>query len=213
MVLAAAEARDGAVHPVYVRAGLAWEAAEREAVRRLLDAEPFRDFAPLVELTFTVRDLYPESHWALRGEPPGYDTPDEDVYLTGRNVALLTKTAVHCARRGIHRIAIGTLAGNPFPDATGEFLSAMAHALSLGLAHEIAIDAPFAAKSKADVIRLGLDLHVPFELTLSCMKPKDGRHCGRCSKCRERLDAFREAGVTDPAAYAHTSGHESGIRG
>jgi 7-cyano-7-deazaguanine synthase len=43
---------------------------------------------------------------------------------------------------------------------------------------------------------------VPLELTLSCMNPKDDRHCGQCSKCRERRDAFNEAGVADPTTYA-----------
>jgi len=51
------------------------------------------------------------------------------------------------------------------------------------------------------VIRKGVELGVPLELTLSCMQPKDGLHCGRCSKCRERRDAFHEAGVADPTAY------------
>ena len=54
---------------------------------------------------------------------------------------------------------------------------------------------------KADVIRLGAELGVPLELTLSCMKPVDGMHCGRCSKCRERRDGFLEAGVADPTLY------------
>ena len=55
---------------------------------------------------------------------------------------------------------------------------------------------------KSDVIRLGVELGVPLELTLSCMNPQEGRHCGRCSKCRERRDAFIEAGVDDPTIYA-----------
>ena len=68
----------------------------------------------------------------------------------------------------------------------------------------IEIEAPFAALHKADVIRKGIALGVPLELTLSCMQPKDGLHCGRCSKCRERRDAFSEAGVDDPTSYRHT---------
>ena len=52
------------------------------------------------------------------------------------------------------------------------------------------------------MIRLGATLGVPLELTLSCMQPVDGLHCGRCSKCRERRDAFTEAGVDDPTPYA-----------
>lgn len=202
-VLAAAELRTARVHPIYVSAGLAWEGEEQRALDRLLAGPPFAGHAaPLARLAFSVDDVYPASHWALRGEPPAFDTPDEDVYLTGRNVVLLSKAAIHCAQQRIGRIAIGPLAGNPFPDATPEFFDTMARALSLGLAHAIEIAAPFAGLHKADVIRLGVELGVPLELTLSCMNPRDGLHCGRCSKCRERRDAFAEAGVADPTRYA-----------
>jgi 7-cyano-7-deazaguanine synthase len=78
----------------------------------------------------------------------------------------------------------------------------MARALSLGLGARIAIEAPYAQLHKADVIRIGAGLQVPLELTLSCMQPVNGMHCGRCSKCRERRDAFVEAGVADPTTYA-----------
>lgn len=202
-VLVAAEARTFEVHPVYVSAGLAWEAEERQALERLLCEPPFASsVAPVVELTFTVSDIYPATHWALRGEPPAFDTPDEDVYLTGRNVVLLGKTAIYCAQHGIPRVALGPLAGNPFPDATREFFDAMARALSLGLAHQLEIAAPFAAMHKADVVKLGAALGVPLERTLSCMNPRRGKHCGQCSKCRERRDAFAEAGVEDRTEYA-----------
>jgi len=202
-VLAAAEARSGEVRPIYVSTGLAWERGELAALERLLAAAPFAQrVAPLARLSFTVEDLYPSTHWALRGQPPAFDTPDEDVYLAGRNVVLLSKTAIYCSQHGIGRIALGPLAGNPFPDATPQFFETMARALSLGLAHTIVVEAPFASMEKSDVIRLGVELGVPLELTLSCMNPQDGRHCGRCSKCRERRDAFNEAGVTDPTLYA-----------
>jgi 7-cyano-7-deazaguanine synthase len=201
-VLAAHEARTAVVHPVYVSCGLAWEQPELSAVHRLLAVPPFRNVKALAHLTFTVADLYPPNHWALRGTPPAFDTPDEDVYLTGRNLVLLSKAAIHCAQRGIGRIAIGTLAGNPFPDATTEFFETLARAMSRGLAHEIVIDAPFVQLHKADVIRLGHELGVPLELTLSCMNPRDGLHCGECSKCRERRDAFNDAGIEDPTQYA-----------
>jgi len=202
-VLAASELRESRVHPIFVTAGLAWEREELNALERLLVAPPFVGrVEPLVRLAFSVDDLYPATHWALRGEPPAFDTPDEDVYLTGRNVVLLSKAAIYCAQQGIPRIALGPLAGNPFPDATPEFFTAMARALSLGLAHEIEVVAPFVSMHKPDVVRLGLELGVPLELTLSCMKPRDGLHCGQCSKCRERRDAFIEARVADPTAYA-----------
>jgi 7-cyano-7-deazaguanine synthase len=201
-VLAAAEARHGRIQPIYVSAGLAWEPQELAALHLLLATPPFANLAPLAQLTFTVRDLYPPTHWALRGQPPAFDTPDEDVYLTGRNVILLSKAGIYCVQHGIGRIVIGPLAGNPFPDATPDFFDAMARALSLGLAHDLAVDAPFARKHKSEVIRIGVELGVPLELTLSCMNPQEGRHCGQCSKCRERRDAFMEAGVEDPTVYA-----------
>jgi 7-cyano-7-deazaguanine synthase len=203
VVLAAAEARERHVHPLYIRTGLAWEPEELTALERLLSRQPLAGrLAPLTELDFTVRDLYPATHWALRGTPPAFDTPDEDVYLTGRNVVLLSKAAIYCAQHRIERIALGPLAGNPFPDATSQFFAAMQDALSLGLAHRIEVAAPFASMDKSDVIRLGIDLGVPLELTLSCMNPRQGRHCGQCSKCRERRDAFAEASVNDPTTYA-----------
>lgn len=202
VVLAASEARRAPVQPVYVSSGLAWEDEELAALDRLLATSPLSRLPPLARLTFPVQDLYPPSHWALRGDPPAFDTPDEDVYLVGRNIVLLTKAAIYCARHGIGRIALGPLAGNPFPDATPEFFAAMARALSLGLAHEIVVATPLAWMKKSDVIHLGRELGVPLELTLSCMKPRSGQHCGRCSKCRERRDAFHEAGVEDPTEYA-----------
>jgi len=206
VVLVAHEALAGDVQPIYVSVGLAWEPAERAALARLGDTPVFRArVRRLATLDMTMRDVYPASHWALQGSPPAYDTPDEDVYLAGRNVVLLSKAAVYCAGAGLHRIAIGPLAGNPFPDATPAFFTAMSRALSLGLDHEIEVVAPFAALHKADVVKLGASLGVPLELSLSCMNPRGGLHCGLCSKCRERRDAFDEAGIPDPTTYAAPS--------
>ena len=207
-VLVAHEADAGAVQPVYVSAGLAWEQPEREVVTRLLASPAFNArVRPLALLESPVADIYPSTHWALRGTPPTYNTPDSEVYLAGRNVLLLSKVAVYCSLRAIRRIAVGPLADNPFPDATPEFFAAMAHALSLGLDHRVEIVAPFAALGKPEVITRGTTLGVPWELTLSCMSPVESTHCGRCSKCRERLQAFDAAGVTDPADYVFRPGN------
>jgi 7-cyano-7-deazaguanine synthase len=192
----------GKVAPLYVSVGLAWEQEELAMLDRLLATAAFQNVQPVQALRFDMRDVYPPSHWAIRGEPPGFDTPDEDVYLEGRNIVLLTKAAVFAARASLATIFIGPLAGNPFPDATPEFFGTMSRALTIGLAADIDIAAPFARLHKAEVIALGRSLGVPLELTLSCMQPSNGVHCGRCSKCRERKDAFREAGGADPTTYA-----------
>jgi 7-cyano-7-deazaguanine synthase len=201
------DAERGSVRAIYISVGFAWEAEERAMAARLFASPPFAGVVdPFVELRFDMRDVFPATHWAVRGRPPSFDTPDEDVFLDGRNVILLSKAAVYMSSvlprsPETIRLLLGSLAGNPFPDATPEFFAAMGRALSLGLDAAIEIDAPFASLHKPDVIRRGIDLGVPLELTLSCMQPKNGLHCGRCSKCRERRDAFREAGVEDPTAY------------
>lgn len=201
-VLVGHEADRGPVQPVYVACGLAWELLERDCLDRFLAAASFgQPVHPLVSLHMPVTDTYPPSHWALTGTPPAYDTPDEDVYLLGRNVLLLSKVAVYCALHDLTRIAIGPLAGNPFPDATPVFFAAMGDVLARGLDRPLTIEAPFSTWSKRDVIVRGGELGLPLEHTLSCMNPAQRRHCGRCSKCRERLQAFEAAGLADPAAY------------
>jgi len=221
-VLVADLVQSGPVLPVYVRTGLAWESAELAALDHLFHTSPFTEgVEPLTTVELGMRDVYSPAHWAITGHPPAYDTPDEDVYLAGRNLILLAKAGVVAAGRRLTRIALGPLAGNPFPDATPDFFHAMGQALSLGLNHPVAVLTPFATLSKVDVIRRGVDLGVALEWTMSCMNPglANGRragaqvrqgnpgqppvHCGLCSKCRERRDAFAAAGVDDPTAYAN----------
>lgn len=201
-VLVCEEAARGEVQPIYVSVGLAWESAERAAVAGFLRAAALATVRPLASLSVDMTDVYAANHWARTGAAPAYHTPDEDVYLAGRNIVLLAKAGVFCAAGNIGRLLIGTLDHNPFPDATPEFRDVMARALSLGLAHPLEIGAPYATLSKAAVIRRGMAVNAPMALTLSCMSPSGHTHCGRCSKCRERHDAFLEAGVPDSTAYA-----------
>ena len=200
-MLAADALARGRVRPIHVSVGFAWEDEERAMAARLFAAAPFAGrIDPLVTLAFDMRDVFPASHWAVRGEPPAFDTPDEDVYIHGRNVILASKAAVYLSRAafgepaasGQTRLLIGTLAGNPFPDATPAFFDAMSRAMSLGLEFHFTIATPLSTMHKADVIRLGRTLGVPLELTLSCMNPSGDTPCGRCSKCRERDEAFKE---------------------
>jgi len=205
VLLADEAAGGGTVQPVYVSAGLAWEDGERALVDALLARPPLAGrVRPLVSLAVDMRDLYSAAHWAVTGHPPAYHTPDEDVYLPGRNIVLLVKAGIYCAVAEFDRIVIGTLAHNPFPDATPAFRETLARAISLGVGRPLAIDAPYAETEKEDVIRRGVALGVPFELTLSCMSPAHVTHCGTCSKCRERHDAFLAARVPDPTVYADT---------
>ena len=107
-MLLAEEATRGEVLPVYISAGLAWETAERGAVDAFLESLRTLPFAmaihPLAALSVDMSDIYSAAHWAVVGRPPGYNTPDEDVYLPGRNIVLLSKASVFCATAGADRL-------------------------------------------------------------------------------------------------------------
>ncbi len=88
-----------------------------------------------------------------------------------------------------------------YPDCRHEFTEAVDKALRLADWQELYLWSPFVNRSKADIVRLGDKLGVPFEQTWSCYK--GGRtHCGRCGTCVERREAFYLAGVKDPTKYS-----------
>src|SRR5436190_22603667 len=94
-VLLAEEAAKDTAQPIYVSVGLAWEGAERLATERLLATGMLGpQVKPLVSLSVDMTDVYPAAHWARTGQAPGYHTPDEEVYIPGRNIVLLGKAAV-----------------------------------------------------------------------------------------------------------------------
>lgn len=200
-VLLADLARSALVHPVYVRAGLVWEREERAALGRFLDALASPNVSGVVELTAPAMASIDASHWSVTGQDiPTDEAPDEDTFIPGRNILLLSTVAMWCRGRGVRRIAIGSLGGNPFPDATPEFFESFARSLSLGLGHCVTIEAPYRDRTKSALIAENDDL--PLGLTLTCANPRNGRHCGRCNKCAERQAAFVAAGVDDPTQYA-----------
>jgi len=204
-VLVARELQTGGeVQPVFVRAGMAWEEIEQRSLILYLAAVAAPGLRPLQVLSLPLDDVY-GSHWSLGGPgAPEYDAPDEAVYLPGRNIALLSKTAIYCALNEISRIALGVLSANPFPDATDEFFASCERALSLGLGRPLTIERPFASLHKVDVVRLGGNL--PLDLTFSCVQPAGELHCGDCNKCRERQEGFIEAEVPDRTRYAKQHG-------
>jgi 7-cyano-7-deazaguanine synthase len=194
------------VQPFFVRSGLMWEGEELAAAGRFADAmrcglSHSRDrVRELVVLDLPLSDLYGK-HWSLTGQgTPEADTPDEAVYLPGRNPLLIVKAAVWCQLHGIEELALAVLGSNPFGDATGDFFASFEHALELAGKRPIRVVRPFARKSKREVMQLGRGL--PLELTFSCIAPVEGLHCGRCNKCAERRAAFGLIGAADPTAYA-----------
>ncbi len=88
-------------------------------------------------------------------------------------------------------------AGNAYPDCSEVFNNAMNTAIFEGSGRQLKIEAPFVGMTKADVVKMGLELNVPFELTWSCYEGGD-KPCGTCGTCIDRIKAFEINGVTDP---------------
>lgn len=188
-----------AVTPIYIRTGSAWESVEREYLQRFLDDVRRPSLKPLVTLDQPVADLY-GSHWSLTGDGvPDAETPDEAVFLPGRNVLLLAKALLWCHLNGVPELALAPLAANPFPDATPAFFAAFQDAVNRAVGGRVVVRWPYLHLRKADVIRRGRGL--PLQHTFSCIRPIAGRHCGACNKCAERRRAFADAGVPDPTDY------------
>ncbi len=89
-------------------------------------------------------------------------------------------------------------AGNAYPDCTETFYTSMGNAIFEGSGKECSLEAPFINRNKADVVREGLRLGVPYELTWSCYEGGD-HPCGHCGTCIDRQEAFRANGVEDPS--------------
>ena len=198
-VLVADRARNAEVFPIYVQWGLAWETTEREALQSFLAALNNPNVMSLTLLSVPIGAMYGD-HWSVTGNGvPALGEPDSAVFLPGRNILLIGLAAVWCSTHDVSRIAIGSLDGNPFPDATPEFFHDFTRVLSTGLGHEVRVEAPYRDLHKCEIIKRFSDL--PLELTLTCMAPQGGKHCGHCNKCGERRLAFQQAGVRDRTVY------------
>jgi 7-cyano-7-deazaguanine synthase len=192
--------RRSAVQPLYVRCGLLWETVEEEHLRRYLAALRCPGLRPLHVLHVPVQDLY-GAHWSMTGnDVPDAESPDEAVFLPGRNVLLLSKALLWCHLHDAPALALGTLAGNPFPDATPEFFDALAGVVDQAVGGSVRVLLPYRGLHKVEVMQRGRDL--PLGLSFSCIRPVQSRHCGACNKCAERRAAFAAAGLRDPTVYA-----------
>ncbi len=199
--------------PIYIRSGLRWEDAEIAALKGFLAEVDRPGLESLVLLDEPIADVY-GAHWSTVGEDvPGAESADEAVYLPGRNLLLTVKAAVWCRLRGVHTLALGSLASNPFPDSTPAFFADLEAPAQPGDGGSSAADP--AVRGAAQGRGPGVGRHLPLHLTFSCIDPIEGRHCGRCNKCAERKKGFRDAGMKRPdglsrlnrhAPAAHTAG-------
>lgn len=123
------------------------------------------------------------------------------TYVPFRNGLFLSSAASIALSKDCSVIYYGAhsddAAGNAYPDCSDVFNNAMNQAIYEGSGHHLEIKAPFVKMTKADVVKIGLDLKVPYELTWSCYEGND-QPCGTCGTCIDRQNAFLENGIKDP---------------
>jgi len=143
-------------------------------------------------------------------EEIGADIPV--TYVPSRNLVFLAHASSYAEAIGAEAIYIGVNAidYSGYPDCRPEFIAAFQQVLNVGTkfgveGHPVQIRTPLLHLTKAQIVRLGLELGAPLHLTYSCYtgtRPS----CGECDACRLRLKGFREAGVPDPIPYKNSLG-------
>lgn len=143
----------------------------------------------------------PEESYAEQIEKTGGEKP-VSTYVPFRNGLFLSSAASIALSRDCGVIYYGAhaddAAGFAYPDCSPAFHNAMNTAIYEGSGHQLRIEAPFVSWTKAQVVKKGLELGVPYELTWSCYEGGE-KPCGKCGTCLDRAKAFAENGTVDPA--------------
>ena len=137
--------------------------------------------------------------------PLGHYTDEsmKQTVVPNRNMIMLSIAAGWAISLKAGQVAYAAHSGDHtiYPDCRVEFARALDGAIRLADWHEVELVFPFAEMSKADIVRRGSELTVPFASTWSCYQG-DQVHCGACGTCVERREAFEMARVADPTTYA-----------
>jgi 7-cyano-7-deazaguanine synthase len=207
-VCAALAARDHPAAAVHISYGQRTELRERRAFEAICDRLGIRD-------RLTVRNealraiggsaltdpkiAIPETH-ALGEEIPV-------TYVPFRNAHFLSVAVSWAEVLGAEKVYIGAVEpdSSGYPDCRPEYYRAFNEVVQAGTKEgTIQIVTPLIAMRKSEIVRLGLELNAPFDLTWSCYQRED-RACGVCDSCVLRLRAFRDAAAEDPVPYAEAA--------
>jgi len=167
--------------------GLRHEIADLRGITHLLGGNSLTDTS--IEV--------PEGHYAAENM--------KATVVPNRNMIMLSVAIGYAITLRAPYVAYGAHAGDHtiYPDCRPEFAAAVNTVAMLADWHQVELLRPFIRLTKAEIVKRGAELNVPFRLTWSCYKG-GGAHCGRCGTCVERREAFQLAGITDPTEYEQT---------
>jgi len=211
-VCAALAARDHQAAAVHVSYGQRTEQRERLSFESICDRLDIRDRllvrnealraiggSALTDSSIAV----PEAHTIGAGVPVSVPV----TYVPFRNAHFLAIAVSWAEVLGAEKVYIGAVEpdSSGYPDCRPEYYRAFNEVVKAGTKEgTIRVVTPLIAMHKAEIVRLGLELSAPFDLTWSCYQRED-RACGVCDSCVLRLRAFREAGAEDPIPYAEAA--------
>ncbi len=215
-VCAALAARDHQAAAVHVSYGQRTEERERRSFERICDRLEIRDRllvrnealraiggSALTDSSIAV----PEMHAIGASVPVVVPAGVPITYVPFRNAHFLAVAVSWAEVLGAEKVYIGAVEpdSSGYPDCRPEYYRAFNEVVKAGTKEgTIRVVAPLIAMHKAEIVRLGLELSAPFDLTWSCYQRED-RACGVCDSCVLRLRAFREAGAEDPILYAEAA--------
>jgi 7-cyano-7-deazaguanine synthase len=153
-----------------------------------------RVLGELLVSSLTTTEPIPEGHYTAKSQ--------KSTVVPNRNAILLNITAGYALSIGADAVAYAAHRNDRavYPDCRPEFVTALQGSLRFGTDSNLQLLAPFINVTKASIVKLGLQLKVPYELTWSCYNGR-AKACGKCGTCVERLEAFRLNGVKDPIEY------------
>jgi len=127
-----------------------------------------------------------------------------ETYVPFRNANLLSVATSFAEARAADAIYIGVQASDysGYPDCRPEFIDAFQKVITLGTRPDSGIElkTPFVRLNKAEILKIGMELNVPYEDTWSCYSENEIA-CGICGSCHFRREAFRQIGIEDPIQY------------
>ena len=142
----------------------------------------------------------PEGSYAEQLKAEGSEVVS--TYVPYRNGLFLSAAASMALSLGCETLWYGAhrddAAGAAYPDCSPAFHRAISASIDEGSGHALKVEAPFIDKTKGEIVKIGLEIGVPYELTWSCYAGGD-QPCGKCATCIDRAKAFAENGVADPA--------------
>jgi 7-cyano-7-deazaguanine synthase len=204
-VCAALAVRDHDTSAMHVRYGQRTEAREQQSFQAVCDRLRIQGRLIIRNEALGMiggSALTDESIAVPRAEAVGHDIPI--TYVPFRNAHFLAAAISWAEVLGAQKVYIGAVEpdSSGYPDCRPAYYKAFNEVVRAGTKEgNIEIVTPLIAMRKAEIVRLGLELGAPFDLTWSCYSHAD-QACGVCDSCVLRLRAFQAAGIQDPIPYA-----------